>query len=205
MLRFYLQVLQLATLAPGVAIAAGLHWAPHLCDRVDYRMPGRISYPGSLVYNNSESTYYTGQERGLRPGCIFRPETTADVSQFIKVVNEDERTCHTPQFAVRGGGHTLFTGAANINGGVTVDLRALNTLVISEDQKTASVGGGAIWSDIYPQLVPHNLTVMGSRVPGIAVGGFSTGGKFLQAMQMRSANGFRGLELPFSQTRLRLR
>lgn len=43
------------------------------------------------------------------------------------------------------------------------------------------IGGGGIWSDIYPQLVPHNPTIMGSRVPGIGVGGFSTGGKYLNA------------------------
>ncbi|KAA6409649.1 MAG: FAD-binding domain-containing [Lasallia pustulata] len=49
-------------------------------------------------------------------------------------------------------------------------------MVLNEDQKVPFIGGGGIWSDIYPQLVPHNPTIMGSRVPGIGVGGFSTGG-----------------------------
>ncbi|CAN8104626.1 unnamed protein product [Discula destructiva] len=57
-----------------------------------------------------------------------------------------------------------------------MDLRALDSVVLSQDQRVASVGGGAIWSDIYPQLIPYNLTVMGGRVVGVGVGGYLTGG-----------------------------
>ncbi|KAK5989784.1 FAD-dependent monooxygenase sdcF [Cladobotryum mycophilum] len=153
---------------PAVTFAAGT--AP--CKLIDSKIPGRISYPDSATYNSSVSSYYSGQERALHPGCIFRPTNTAEVSQFIKLVTANNGT----QFAVRGGGHTLWTGAANVDNGITVDMRAMKDVTLSNDKKIARLGPGGIFSDIYPKLVPQNLTVMGGRVPGIGVGGFVTGG-----------------------------
>jgi FAD/FMN-containing dehydrogenase len=144
------------------------------CKTLDAKIPGRVSYPDSTAYNASISSYYSGQERDLNPGCIFRPTSTSEVSQFIKLVTSSGNT----QFAVRGGGHTLWPGAANVDGGITVDMRAMNSLSLSEDHKIAHLGAGAVFSDIYPQLTPYNLTVMGGRVPGIGAGGFVTGGKY---------------------------
>lgn len=144
------------------------------CKLLDTQIPERVSYPDSTTYNSSISSYYSGQERSLNPGCIFRPTKTSEVAKFIKLVT----ACGDTQFAVRGGGHTLWTGAANVDGGITVDMRLMNSLALSHDLKIAGLGAGSIFSDIYPQLVPYNLTVMGGRVPGIGAGGFVTGGKF---------------------------
>ncbi|KAJ5124082.1 uncharacterized protein N7515_007907 [Penicillium bovifimosum] len=160
-----------------IPLAAGVLADSSICDVLNSRVPGRVSYSGDSIYTASLSSYYTGYERDLYPSCIFRPTSAAEVSKFLQFVGSDEySTSPLPQFAIRGGGHTLFTGAANINGSVTVDMRSMNSLTLSEDRKIASVGGGSIFSDIYPRLVPHNLTVMGGRVPGIGVGGFTTGG-----------------------------
>ncbi|KAL4759688.1 FAD-binding oxidoreductase [Aspergillus foveolatus] len=158
-------------LAVALPAAALVTYDP--CRLVESKIPGRISYPGSTTYNASVSSYYDDQERSLRPGCIFRPTNTSEVSQFVKLMTADKRK---PQFAVRGGGHTLWTGAANIGPGITVDMRLMDQLELSEDKKIARIGGGAVWDHIYPQLVPHDLTVMGGRIPGIGVGGFATGG-----------------------------
>ena len=57
-------------------------------------------------------------------------------------------------------------------------MRFMKSLTLSNNHEVASVGGGARYSDLYPQLNPHNLTIMGGRVPGIGVGGWSTGGKY---------------------------
>ncbi|PTB64859.1 FAD-binding domain-containing protein [Trichoderma citrinoviride] len=154
------------------AVQAASASATQTCKTLDAKLPGRVSYPDSTAYNASISSYYSGQERDLNPGCIFRPTSTAEVSQFIKLVTSSGNT----QFAVRGGGHTLWPGAANVKGGITVDMRAMNNLTLSKDHKIAHLGAGAVFSDIYPQLVPYNLTVMGGRVPGIGAGGFVTGG-----------------------------
>ncbi|KAL4769847.1 FAD-binding domain-containing protein [Aspergillus nidulans var. acristatus] len=146
------------------------------------QLPNRVSYPSDPEYALSQTSYYTIFERDLHPSCIFRPQTTTDVSRFIKLAtsNSTVTTANARQgsskFAIRSRGHTLFSGAANINAGVIIDLRSLSSLSISADRKTASVGGGALFSDLYPELETQNLTVMGGRVPGIGVGGFTTGG-----------------------------
>ncbi|KAL9024541.1 MAG: hypothetical protein Q9196_006446 [Gyalolechia fulgens] len=144
------------------------------CQLVDSKIPGRVAYPGSTTYNSSIASYYGDSERELSPSCIYRPSTTSEVQQFVQLVTSGR--CTNNQFAVRGGGHTFWSGAANIQPGITVDMRAMDSLQLSTDQKVAGIGGGAVWDHIYPQLVPYNLTVMGGRIPGIGVGGFATGG-----------------------------
>ncbi|THC87606.1 hypothetical protein EYZ11_012949 [Aspergillus tanneri] len=147
-------LIQLLGLLP---LATVVFASSNICDILNYQIPGRVSYSDDLAYT--------------------APSTTAEVSEFVQLVSVNATTKWSlPQFAVRGGGHTLFTGAANINGSVTVDMRSMNSLALSDDHKIASVGGGSIFSDFYPRLVPHNLSVMGGRVPGIGVGGFTTRG-----------------------------
>ena len=146
------------------------------CQVVDSKIPGRIYYPESTTYNSSIASYYGESERELSPSCIFRPTTTLEVQDFVRCVTSG--SCKNNQFAVRGGGHTFWSGAANIQPGITVDMRAMNSLQLSTDKKMAGIGGGALWDQIYPQLVAYDLTVMGGRIPGIGVGGFATGGQY---------------------------
>ncbi|KAH8891930.1 oxidoreductase FAD-binding protein [Thozetella sp. PMI_491] len=172
MVRVSLSLLGLTTILSGTAVGTATTCSS-LCKALESQLPGQVSYPESTSYNESISSYYSGQEKDLEPGCIFAPKDASEVSKFIKLATAGGSRI---QFAIRSGGHTIWKGAANIDGGITVDLRLMNSVMLSADQKVASIGGGGIWSEIYPQLVPYNLTVMGGRVSGIGVGGFSTGG-----------------------------
>ncbi|KAI0103999.1 Glucooligosaccharide oxidase [Nemania sp. FL0031] len=167
--------------------------ASNTCKLLETQMPGRVSYPISATYNASLATYYSAQERDIDPACIFRPTSTSEVSKFVQLVTANRGT----RFAVRGGGHTLFSGAANIDGGITVDMRSMNSVVLSNDHRVAQLGPGGIFSDVYPQLTDYNLTVMGARVPGIGVGGFVTGGgiTFLSRKYGFSCDNIYGYEL----------
>ncbi|KAK6083262.1 FAD binding domain-containing protein [Seiridium cupressi] len=151
-----------------------------LCHLTDARLPGRVAFANSTEYQDAQGSYYTAQEREVIPNCVFRPTSTADVAYFVRlaVANDPCRNCSLsrPLFAVRGGGHTLWQGAANANGSVTIDMRGMNSFSLSADHEIASIGGGSNFADIYPQLVPHNLTVLGGRIPGVAAGGFLSGG-----------------------------
>ncbi|KAF5660340.1 FAD binding domain-containing protein [Fusarium denticulatum] len=138
-------------------------------------MPYRFLLPLSGGYNRSVLSYYSGQERGLRPCCVFAPTRSSEVARFVREVTKNGSS-RSPKFAIHSGGHTIWGGAANIAGGITVDMRAMNEVELSLDRKPAKIGTGGIWSDIYTVLVPHNLTVMGGRVAGIGVGGLFTGG-----------------------------
>lgn len=69
-----------------------------------------------------------------------------------------------------------WAGAANIQDGVTIDLSAMNTVSVSEDRSTTSVGGGARWEDVYLRLDAMSLAVSGGRVNDVGVGGLTLGG-----------------------------
>ena len=148
------------------------------CQALNAQLPGLVTFPGTSVYSTALATYYSGQERDIRPQCIFMPTTVDEVSRFVKIIAP--RKGQDAKFAIRGGGHTLWKGAANIEGGVTVDMRLMNQTVLSQDGKMAGLGPGGRFHDVYHQLSPHNLTVMGGRVPSIGVGGFLSSGKSYQ-------------------------
>jgi FAD/FMN-containing dehydrogenase len=80
------------------------------------------------------------------------------------------------QFAVKSGGHGMFSGASNIDGGLTIDLLKLNQVTVSADQTQTSVGSGNRWIDVYSVLEPKGLAVIGGRVADIGVGGLTLGG-----------------------------
>ncbi|KAF2281160.1 FAD-binding domain-containing protein [Westerdykella ornata] len=170
-----------------------------LCEAVNSRLPGRVSYPGSPAYNASQSAYYTAEEREIEPRCVFRPQSASEVSQIIQLVSKSRG-----DLAIRGGGHMLWPGAANLDGGLIVDMRSLNSINLSEDKKTVSVGGGTLWVDLYPKLTPHNLTVSGARVPGIAVGGYllGCGVSFFARSHGWSCDHVRGYEVVLSDGRI---
>lgn len=152
-----------------------------LCHVVDNQMPGLVGYPNSEVYKNSQSQYYTENEREINPGCVFRPKSTSDVSRFVKIAADFDKgaknpSLSSPLFAVRSGGHTLWGGASNAPGSLTVDMRGIESFSLSQDKNVASIGGGSDFATVYPQANAHNLTVIGGRVPGVAAGGFLSGG-----------------------------
>lgn len=57
-----------------------------------------------------------------------------------------------------------------------MDLRELNSVKLSQDGHSVSVGAGATWDAVYSLLDPLNLSVVGGRVAGVGVGGLTIGG-----------------------------
>jgi FAD/FMN-containing dehydrogenase len=53
------------------------------------------------------------------------------------------------RFAVRGGEHTLNAGASNINSGVVISLRSMNTVMVNGDKTLVTIGEGAKWREVY--------------------------------------------------------
>lgn len=105
------------------------------------------------------------------------PASAQDVSDTIKVITQYECI-----FAVKSGGHAMFSGASNAPGGITLDLRKLNSLQISDDRRLTSIGSGNRWIDVYDYLDPFNVTVVGGRDAQVGVGGFLLGGKHLEKL-----------------------
>lgn len=132
----------------------------------------QVYLPGTGLYNATETSYWSTQEASLMPACVVLPQTSADVAAFISTVS-GIANC---SFAIKTQGHAPAAGAANINGGVTLDLSSLNNTDISTDNSTARVGAGSSWSNVYDTLQPHNKTVAGGRNGAVGVGGLTIGG-----------------------------
>lgn len=134
----------------------------------------KVLLPGSTGYNASLASYFSPQASALHPLCFVTPQTVDDVSSVVKSLTKPSNgSC---SFAVRGGGHMWIPGASNSAGGVTVDLRGLNSIELSADKSSVSVGIGASWDAVYNKLDPLSLSVAGGRVAGVGVGGLTLGG-----------------------------
>lgn len=46
----------------------------------------------------------------------------------------------------------------------------------NEASGTADIGAGLIWDDVYTALEPYAVNVVGGRVTGVGVAGFTLGG-----------------------------
>lgn len=82
----------------------------------------------------------------------------------------------TCEFAIRSGGHTPYSGAANVASGVVIDLKNINHIDLSDDKTTVEIGPGNRWADVYSTLEEHGLATVGGRVATVGVGGLVTGG-----------------------------
>ena len=148
------------------------------CKALSAVLGDRISYPQDSVYTQSVESYWSQQQENLTPECVVTPRSSGEVAVAIKTLCAMRTSTKLgSSFAVRGGGHTPFPGSSNIESGVPIDLRALKTVEIGPDQSVTSIGGGAIWRDVYQTPIPKNLMVSGGRASDVGVGGLTLGGK----------------------------
>ncbi|OAQ59558.2 FAD binding domain-containing protein [Pochonia chlamydosporia 170] len=143
-----------------------------ICADISSRLPGKVTYPGDKAYNISEKSYAYANQQTQQPSCIVQPTTTEDVATAVKLLKKAPQV----SFAVRSGGHATNRGFSNIDGGVTLDLTAINSVNIQADGVTVSVGTGASWGDVYLVLDAAKRSLNGGRASGVGVGGFLTGG-----------------------------
>ncbi|KAF2962902.1 hypothetical protein GQX73_g10673 [Xylaria multiplex] len=151
------------------------------CAGLSAFLPNITSFPHTPTYDSSVASYFSIQAASLRPDCIISPETTEDVAKAVRLlthrslplVDDNEGTC---PFAIRSGGHAFRADAANIDRGITLDLRRLNSISVSPSRSTVSVGVGNTWDTVYAKLDAMNLSVNGGRTAGVGVGGLSLGG-----------------------------
>lgn len=121
-----------------------------------------IATPGSSAYIASLESYFSALQSAVQPSCIVYPQTVQDVSAAVAALTKTQKHGNC-SFAIRSGGHTSWAGASNIQGGVVIDLSALNAIDLVTDRSTVSVGVGASWDLVYEKLDPLGLSVNGGR------------------------------------------
>ncbi|KAF2191958.1 hypothetical protein K469DRAFT_555847, partial [Zopfia rhizophila CBS 207.26] len=81
-------------------------------------LPGKAFYRGTQQYAESHNSYFAAFENEASTGCIVEPNGAEDVTKTVKAMKASN-----VRLAIRGGGYTLWAGAANIEDGVTIDMR----------------------------------------------------------------------------------
>ncbi|EED78628.1 predicted protein [Postia placenta Mad-698-R] len=104
--------------------------------------------------------------------CSVEPGTAEDVGIILQILGENQ----TP-FAVKDGGHIMNPGYSSTPG-VTIAMTRFNTVNYDSDTETVAFGTGLVWDDVYKALDPYNVNVVGGRVSGIGVSGYTLGGGY---------------------------
>ena len=105
-------------------------------------------------------------------GIVAYPTTSEDVSALVTFSQ-----IHGIDLAVRGGGHSIRP-TSSTEGGICIDLSRMKEVVVHPTAKEVTVQGGALWSDVYDAIAPHNLAVVGGVITSVGVGGLSLMGGY---------------------------
>ncbi|KAK7530740.1 uncharacterized protein J3D65DRAFT_639400 [Phyllosticta citribraziliensis] len=145
------------------------------CDALESAGFGEIiHYPGGDAYEARQQAYWSPLAR-LQPGCIIQPGRAEEVSTIVKTLVLANKT-QPCQFAVRSGGHTTYGGAANIDGGVTLDLGFMNSTTYFANNQTAAIQPGARWGSVFRTLDNAGVASAGGRAASVGVAGLVLGG-----------------------------
>lgn len=172
----------------GLSVSSGQFWVGKLCKILNAHgncypniisqcqtlatvMESKVLFPNSTAYDSSVSSYWSAQEQSVRPSCILYATSARDVSKALQVIVA--KSC---EFAVRSGGHGALKGLANVQDGVTIDLRGLNSIEPFRNNSLVAIGGGQTVGNVYAALQPLGLTISGGRSYDVGVGGSTLGG-----------------------------
>ncbi|PSN74047.1 FAD-binding domain-containing protein [Corynespora cassiicola Philippines] len=162
---------------PEGSLLLKVNYAPDFCTTLSYFLPDKVHTALDGRYTASQLTFWSTQEQSVSPECIVIPTSTQDVSLAVTILSVGFRAnVEGCRFAVRGAGHTPIGGAANINGGVTLDLQSMNSVTVSNDQSYVSIGPGNRWGNVYGPLDELDLAMVGGRVTPVGTAGLITGG-----------------------------
>ncbi|KAK4220715.1 bifunctional solanapyrone synthase [Podospora fimiseda] len=166
-------LLSLLTLATGsVEALNSVQYIP-VCQQIQSKVSSssNLVWPiQALSYKSSTQHWFLSSDD--TPACVIKVNSPQDVSEVLKVI----AATRTP-FAVYSGGHASNPGFSSTPG-IHIDLANLNQIILSPDKSTVEIGFGLTWNEVYQDLIPQGVNVVGGRVIGPGVGGFTLGGGF---------------------------
>ena len=130
---------------------------------------GQMITPGDAGYADA-CRVWNGAHDDHRPALVARCEGAADVIAAVGFARANELT-----IAVRGGGHSV-AGFSTCDDGIVIDLSPMNGVRVDPATRRASVGGGAVWSEVDHETQAHGLATTGGLISTTGIGGFTLGG-----------------------------
>jgi FAD/FMN-containing dehydrogenase len=138
-------------------------------ERLKRRFGGEVITPTDERYGAARRLFNAMPDR--RPALIVQPRTPQDVAAALLHARDLEL-----EIAVRGGGHSL-PGDSMSEGGMTIDLSAINAVEVDPATRRAKVGGGALLGDLASATSPYALAAPAfGHISHTGVGGLTLGG-----------------------------
>lgn len=129
-----------------------------------------VFYPAEWYYDEDIAHYMSSSSQNAV--CSVEPGITEDVGVVLQILGQTQTS-----FAIKGGGHASNPGFSS-TAGIQITMARFNGVTYNADAQTASIGTGLVWDDVYAALEPYGVSVVGGRVTGVGVGGFTLGGGF---------------------------
>jgi FAD/FMN-containing dehydrogenase len=126
--------------------------------------------PGDPSFDTLRRVHSFNPETDKQPAGIVRCASTADVARSVAFAREAEL-----EIAVRSGGCDLL-GASDCQGGLLIDLRAMDKVVIDRDRRIARVRPGVSSGALVHAAAGTALAPVLGCHPGVGVGGLVLGG-----------------------------
>jgi FAD/FMN-containing dehydrogenase len=131
---------------------------------------GRLLSPGSADYDAARTIWNAMIDR--RPAIIARCATAEDVAVAVQFA-----AAHDLLVSVRGGGHGI-AGNAVCDGGMMIDLSAMNDVHVDPQARTARVGPGATLAALDRATQAYGLATPVGINSTTGVAGLTLGGGF---------------------------
>lgn len=132
------------------------------------RFGGSVLEQADPGYDAARSIWNGAIDR--RPAVIAQCVVPSDVSEALRFAREAGL-----EVSVRGGGHN-FSGAALVDGGLTVDLTRMRGIEVDPTARRARCGGGVIWGEYDAATQAHGLASPGGFITHTGVAGLTLGG-----------------------------
>lgn len=131
-------------------------------------MGGPVFGPDDAGYDRARMVWNGNIDR--RPAVIAQCLSPEDVAAALAFAGD-----HALEVSVRGGGHA-YSGSSVGEGGLMINLGAMNRVVVAPEAARARVGGGATMADMDAATQVHGLAVTGGVISDTGVGGLTLGG-----------------------------
>jgi FAD/FMN-containing dehydrogenase len=131
-------------------------------------LQGNLIEPGEATYDEARALWNGMIDK--YPIAIARCKSTAEVQNAVKFARANNLT-----IAVRGGGHNV-AGLAGVDGGIVIDLSAMNAVQVDSGKQLVNVAGGAKLKDIDHATQAVGLAVPTGVVSATGIAGLTLGG-----------------------------